>query len=144
VSQDFADYAADQVACIFLAVPLQGKGDGPFCRIRYMSPAFSSKAGSDGLVSRSRSNDQRAEVTIILETTSASNAALSAAITAGLNFRNGRDIGPLLIQDMSGFSLYTAEKAWVVQFPDREYARETGQAEWKIECAKLVAFEGGN
>ena len=144
LGQDFADYSADQVVVNFCGKTLRGMGDGTFVRIRYLSPAFTSKAGSDGLVSDSRTADRRADVEVILETTSSSNLVLSALHNLDLRTRNGSGIGPLMIKDLSGNSIYTSEKARIMKAPDREFARETGQASWVIQAKKLLSVDGGN
>lgn len=145
-SPDFKNYAADQVVLTFATQRIQGYADGSFVRVRPMSPGFSSKAGADGLVSRSRSNDPRVEITIILEQTSASNDVLSAIHEADLTLPNGAGVAALSLEDLLGRFRIVSESAWVAKAPDAEFGRETGQREWTLEAVVVPGsrVNGGN
>lgn len=137
-------YDASQVTVAFAGVPLSGYASGAFCRISEEADAFTDDVGADGEVVRSKTNDRRATVTVILQRTSDSNDFLSALANLDKNSPNGAGVGALLIRDRNGRALYTASKAWIRKAPDVEFGTEAGNVEWTIRCANLVRFDGGN
>src|ERR1700749_3276998 len=110
---------------IFAGIKVTGFADGTFVRVRPKSDGFTSRVGSDGLVSHSRSNDPRREVAFILEERSSSNDLLSALHNADLVAPNGAGVGALLLQDLNGRLLLTSEIARIMRMTDVEQARET-------------------
>jgi hypothetical protein len=137
---DLRLYDPDQVLCTVAGIPLSGWADDDFVQIEYESDAFTDKAGVDGEVSRSKTNDFRATVTIRLMQTSPSNALLSVLHNSDKNTPGGVGVGPFYLQDFSDGitgALYLAEKCWIAKAPDSSWAREAGVREWKIRCAKL-------
>jgi hypothetical protein len=131
-SPDFKNFAADQVVLTFAGLRIQGYADGSFVSVEPMSPGFSSKAGADGLVSRSRSNDPRVKITITLEQTSSSNDVLSAIHEADLAMPNGAGVAALSLEDLLGRFRLVSASAWVEKAPTAEFGRETGQRAWEL------------
>lgn len=138
-------YTSDQVTCAICNLLMQtGRGEKEFLKIRPKNPRFSSKAGADGEVSRSRSNDKRAEVELTLMQTSDGNALLSTLFLADSNAPNGAGVGSFLVKDMGGTSLYVGDACWITEMPEVTFSNEVEQRVWKIEVANLVDFTGGN
>lgn len=138
-------YDADEISLSLSGLPLDsGYADGEFCRIEQESDDFSDKVGTDGEVTRSKTNDKRATISIILMQTSTGNALLSALNNLDLNAPNGLGVGAFLARDRSGLALYTATAAWVSKPPDVSFDREATAREWTIRVAKLIRFDGGN
>jgi hypothetical protein len=137
-------YDSNQVQVAFAGIPVQGYADGDFLTITAETDAFTSVVGTDGEVSRSKSNDRRATVEIILMSTSPTNDLLSAVHVADLNSPGGAGVGALLVTDLNGTSLFTAGNAWVVKAPDVTYGREANERTWTLQVDSLVAFTGGN
>ncbi len=120
-------------------------GFAPGSRISVKFPdAFTKQVGSDGEVARSRSNDNTAQVTLTLMQSSFSNDALSAVHNADKAVPFGAGVGPLLIKDLNGTSLFTAPQAWITKAADSEYAQEVGSREWTIDTGDMYAMVGGN
>lgn len=144
--QQFANYSADRCVVVFAGIVIQGFADGSFIRYRAKSDGFTSRVGSDSLVSHSRTNDPRKEISFILESTSSSNDALSALHSVDLVAPNGAGVGALLIQDLNGTTLITSELCRIMRHTDRELARETGTNEWTLEAVVRPeqGFLGGN
>jgi structural protein KPP10_ORF10 len=139
------NYTSDQVVASLGAIPLNtGRGEGTFIKIKPKSPAFSSKVGADGETARSRSNDRRHEIEITTLQTSDANALLSTLHQLDLHAPNGAGVGALLIKDMSGTSLHAAAECWIVEAPEVVYAADIQERVWKLECADMVNFVGGN
>ena len=138
-------YDADQVAIVFANIPIQsGYADGEFARIVQTDKSFTTKTGTDGEVTRSKTKQKVTEVTITLMQTSSSNALLSALLTTDELLQNGAGVGPLLITDLQGTSLFEAQLAWISGPPEVVYDREATGRAWPIECIRDVRIDGGN
>jgi len=139
-------YDADQVAISIAGIPITGGyADGEFCRIERETDAFVDVVGTDGEVTRSKSGDDRATVTILLMQTAESNALLAALHNADKLAANGAGVGPLLIKDLnSDTTLHSSPECWVQSSPSVSYGREAGAREWPIRVSKLIDFVGGN
>ncbi len=137
-------YDANEVALIMAGSPISGLADGTFVTVAQNEDSFSLVIGSDGEGARSKNNNESAIVTFTLLQTSESNAVLAALHNLDIASANGDGIGPLLVKDNSGVSLYTAEKAWIRKPPDAEFGREVGSREWVIETHKLINLTAGN
>jgi hypothetical protein len=145
-NQTFKVYNADEMTIVFGPVIVDsGFADGEFLRIEQESDDTDDVAGTDGEVSVSRTNDQRATVTFVLMQTSSINDALSGLSNLVKSAPAGAGgIHPLLITDRNGRALFTASNAWVRRAPDRSYDRTAQGVEWQIRCSHLVRFDGGN
>lgn len=137
-------YDPNRVKIILGGIPMQGFADGTFLEIAYVSDQFGEVAGTDGEVSRSKTNDGRAEVTIRLMQTSRTNDALSALVNSDLAADGGAGIGAFLVTDLSGTTLLSSENAWIKKIPDQQFGREATERAWTIMCDNLVSFIGGN
>lgn len=139
-------YDPSQVAIIFGPVgPIGGFADGTFVSVEQNEDSFALSVGSDGEGTRAKSNNRSGRVTVTLAQSSASNALLSAAHLLDINSANGDGIGPLLVADRSGTSLYEAENAWIVRPPAAEFGRDgAATREWIIETDNLNQVHGGN
>jgi len=132
------------VQVAFAGVPAQGFADGDFLTITNETDAFTSVVGTDGEVSRSKTNDRRATVEIVLMCTSPTNDLFSAIHLADLAAPGGAGVGALLVTDLNGSSLYTAGAAWIMKAPDVTYGREANERTWTLQVDKLIEFTGGN
>lgn len=137
-------YDPKNVAVVFNGVPISGYAAGSFVSVEYNVDAFSLVVGTDGESTRAKSNNRSARVTITLLQTSASNDAISAFHNLDLLSPSGAGIGPLLISDKNGRTLFLAEKAWVVKFPTSEYSDTDASRAWMFETDSLNATIGGN
>lgn len=138
-------YDSKEVSIIFAGIPVDGGyAEGEFCRIEQTEEDFLTVIGTDGEVSRSKSNNKSAKVTLSLMQTAAVNAALSALNNLDKRAGNGAGVGPLLIKDRQGTSLYTASKAWISKPPDVSFDKTATARAWEITCADLERLDGGN
>ena len=135
-------YDPASVQLVISGIAIEGYVDGTFIAIGRDNPSFTSGTGSDGEGWRSKSNDKSGTCTITLLQTSLSNDALSALIA--LDEASGDGIGPLLLRDDSGRSLYTAETCWLEKPADAEFAREQSDREWVVKTDQLNSFIGGH
>lgn len=135
-------YDPANVIVIFAGIQISGYPDGAFVNIGRLNDTFTDGSGADGEGWRSKSNDKRGICTLTLSQTSASNDALSAL--AALDELSGDGVGPLLVKDNNGTSLYAAETAWIQKVPDSEFSKEVGEREWIIKTDNLKVFIGSN
>lgn len=137
-------YDPDQITVSFGGRLMSGYADGEFVRIEQDTDDFSDVAGTDGTVSRSRSNDRRATITFILMQTSESNAILSALSELDRVTPGGAGVGALQVRDRNGSTLYQADEAWISKPPSVSFDREVTSREWTLRCASLKRRDGGN
>jgi hypothetical protein len=138
-------YDADQISIMIAGIPItSGFADGEFITIEPEAEDFTDVVGTDGEVTRSKTNDRRATLTLKLMQTSEANALLSALNETDKNTPGGAGVGALLIRDRQGLSLYQAAECWIQKGPNITFDREATAREWIIRCAKLVPFTGGN
>ncbi len=135
-------YNPADVVIVFAGVTIDGFDDGTFLTIGRDNPSFVSGTGSSGEGWRAKSNDKAGTATVTLLQMSAANDALSALLA--LDEASGDGIGPLLVKDNSGTSLYSAATAWIEKPSDGEFARSKSSREWVIKTDDLEIFVGGN
>lgn len=141
----FKVYDANEVTVSIAGLPIEsGYDDGEFCRIEQEADDFTDKAGTDGEVTRSKTNDRRATISVILMQSSAGNALLSGLNNIDRLAGNGAGVGPLLVRDRQGTSLYAAAECWISKPPDVSFDREPTAREWTLRCANLERFDGSN
>lgn len=138
-------YDADQVSCVAFNIPIDsGYADGEFIRIQQTEKSFKSKTGTDGEVTRSKMNQKITVVTITLMQTSDSNAKLSGILNLDEAGQNGAGVGPILVRDRQGTSVFEAQYGWITGPPEVVYDREAEGRAWEIECIRDVRLDGGN
>ena len=140
-------YDPDGVLITIAGIPVSGWADGEFCRVERDSDAFGDVVGTDGEVTRSKTNDFRATVTLRLMQSSPSNALLSALHTSDRNTPGGVGVGAFLLHDSSGGVSGTklvGEKCWIAKAPDSSWDRTPKEREWKIRVARLDGLDGGS
>lgn|SRR5574342_436700 len=144
MAQRFAVYDADEVTVSFSGIPLSGYADGAFCRIVMESDAFTDVSGTDGEVARSKTNDRRATISIMLLQTSKSNDVLSGLALLDEKAAGGKGVGVFMLRDRQGTTLHLGPETWISKRPDSEFGREAGTREWTFRCANLQSFVGSN
>ena len=138
-------YDANEVTVSIAGLPIEsGFDDGEFVRIEQESEDFIDKVGTDGEVTRSKTNDRRATVSILLMQSSDANALLSGLNNIDRLAGNGAGVGPFLVRDRQGLALYAAAECWISKPPDVSFDREPTAREWTLRVASLERFDGGN
>ena len=141
---DMRVYDSDQVFCSVAGVPISGFADGEWLRIERETAKFDDVVGTDGEVTRSKTNDDRATITVRLMQSSPTNDLLSAIHLSDANTPGGVGVGPFLLIDRQGTTLVNAEKCWISKEPNISLDRTATEREWTIRCAKLISFHGSN
>lgn len=141
-------YDPDQAVVELAGIRIQGFADGEYVTAEMLTDTFQDVVGTDGEVTRSKSNDLRCTVTVKLMHTSSTNPALSALLLLDINAPNGAGVGPFSLVDNStpqsaGTPLIIAEQAWITRPPNLSRDRTAKSLDWVIRCAKVTRFEGG-
>jgi hypothetical protein len=141
----FKVYDANEVTLNFAGLDIDsGYADGEFCRVEQESDDFTDKVGTDGEVTRSKTNDRRTTVTILLMQSSDGNAKLSTLNNLDRLAGNGAGVAPILIRDRQGTSVFAGAEAWISKPPNISYDREPTAREWTLRVANPERFDGGN
>ena len=61
---------------------------------------------------------------------------------ADLNAPNGMGVGPLLIRDKEGATVFTGTEAWIQKLPKSTIGQKLSNREWKIRVARLEGMLG--
>jgi len=142
VPHAFAQYDPEDYSVIFNGVPIEGFAEDDCIDIEFDSDGYQDQVGADGRVVRYKSNDQRASITFTLMATSPSNKLLSAMYNSDIKAPNGIGVGPILIRDTRGVTLFAGTQAWIQKMPKSTLGQKLGNREWKIRVAKLEAVVG--
>lgn len=139
-------YDAEQVTVSFAGADLtDGLADGEFLKITNDTDAFLDVVGTDGSVTRSKSNDGRSTIELKLMQTSPGQDILTAAINTDKLATNGAGIGAFLVRDPNGRQNYLAAEAWIAKEPDVAFDRTATERVWKFRVAKWsVRLDGGS
>jgi len=109
-----------------------GYADGTFVNIAYNGEGIGTVVGADGEVSRYIDPDRTANVTITVKQTSPTVDFCQRMHDKDLV--TGEGILPILIKDMRGGLIFSANDSWVVKPPDREYGKDIANREIVIAC----------
>lgn len=138
-------YSANEVSVSFAAIPIDsGRGDDEFVRIEQQEDTYTYKAGVDGEGTRSESRNFYTVVTLTVMQSSSANERLSAIHNLDIKVPGGSGVGPMLVRDCQGLTVFASSQAWIIKPPDQSFAREAGTREWKIGCHAPANFVGGN
>lgn len=138
-------YDSNQVSLSFMGVPIDsGYADGEFLTLEQAEADFDSVVGTDGEVTRSKTNNHSATITLKLMQSSDGNLALSVINTLDKSVPNGAGIGAMLIRDRQGTSVYSAAHCWISKPPDVSFDKTAKDRSWTLMCSDLVRVDGGN
>lgn len=136
-------YDASQVSVVFGGATLDGFAEGSFVTITPQNPDFTYQTNSDGGGTRSASSDRSATMTVTLAMTSETNDILSAFHNEDRNTPGGV-LREFQVKDLLGNTICSAETAWITQFPDVEFAQESGSRAWEFGTDNMAWTVGGN
>ena len=136
-------YDPDQVQTLFVGVPLEGFAEDGMIDIEWDTEAFKLVKGVDGQITRSKVLGRIAKVTVHLMQSSRSNAYLTGIHTQDLLSPGGAGVGPFMVRDGNGASLFVTDEAWIEGFPTIAYGGTAGPRDWKICCVNPKVVEGG-
>jgi hypothetical protein len=127
---------------IFNGVQISGWAEGSMIKAMRNEPLWTFKASNSGGGARCRNPNKSGRVEVTLHQGSPSNGVLSTFVQADELTAEG--VGELLIKDRStGTAKCSAQNAWIVQHPDYERAKETGELTWVFETDELLIAHDG-
>lgn len=136
-------YDFDQLSSIFGPIITDDFEQGGIS-VEHTEPTFTMIVSLDGKVTRSKTLNHTAKVTITVLSSSATNDQFAAWLTLDRDAPNGAGITNFFLKDNSGRSVYEAPEAWIEGPPAATFVREASARAWVICCSKLDRFEGGN
>lgn len=139
-------YDAAQVTIVLMGILIDsGFAEGEFLAIKQNAPDYEIVVGTDGQVTRSRTNNRSAEIELKLMQTSDGNSFLSALSNVGLLAANGADIGAMLVRDrVSGLCMYTAQNCWISKPPDVNFDNKATPRTWTLTVDDLERVDAGS
>lgn len=135
-------YDPQQVSLSLGGQIASGFADGTFINIERDEDTFTKVSGADGEVSRAKSANTAALLTLTLAQTSPYNDILSAF--AALDELDGSGIVPMILKDGSGRTVASSAAAWIRKPPAAPFGKEVDNREWAIDLGKTLFFIGGN
>jgi hypothetical protein len=133
-------YDPQDYSVTFNGIPIEGFDGDDFIDIEFDSEGYQDDIGADGHMVRYKSCDQRATITFTLMATSPSNKLLSAIYNADIKAPNGIGVGPILIRNTQGATVFMGGQAWIQKMPKSTLGPKLSSREWKIRVAKLEAM----
>jgi hypothetical protein len=115
---------------------VSGYSDGTFVSIEANGDGISKKVGCDGEVVRSIDPDSSAKITITVLQTSPTVAFCQSQYDKDKS--TGEGTFPVLVKDMKGGLIFSAQDGWVVKPPTREYGKESADREIEIDCGEAT------
>lgn len=152
MSGDFSVKTADmdQYVILFAGVTLSngagqsGYADGEFFSAKQSAPSFTVTEGTDGSLTRSKTNRRLCEYTLTFLQSADQNAFLSSVLSGDENAANGAGIGSFELQDLSGTTLLLSTRAWIIGPPDVVLNRGAEGRKWVLNGPKSLWLVGGN
>ncbi len=141
---EVSTYNPASVLVIIGGVPVSGYADGTFIEISALSDGVTSVAGADGEIARAIGTDNRHSVNLTLLQTSSSNDVLSS-LHALDRKSSGGVMQPVLVQDLSGRTLFAASKAWIKKSANVSFGKTVEGRQWMMETGEPTTYViGGN
>lgn len=133
-------YNSKQITLALGSHAVSGMADDSFITVAALGDGITSKSGCDGEVARAIDPNRQFSVKVVLLQTSVSNAFLQAQYNA--DRATGDGMFPLLLKDLRGNTVLSADSAWVKKPADRGYGKETTNREWELETGPADFVEG--
>ena len=120
---------------------VSGYATGTFVDVERAVDAFTTVVGSDGEITRVKSQNRSGTVKITLQQSSPLNDYFSSLATADELSSGG--VVPILVTDKNGTTVVTAGKAWVKKKANATFADAAENREWTFETGNLSFAIGG-
>jgi hypothetical protein len=120
---------------------VSGYATGTFIEAERAVDAFTTVVGSDGEITRVKSQNRIGTIKITLQQASPLNDYFSSLATSD-ELSNG-GVVPILVTDKNGTTVIQAGKAWVKKKPNATFADAAENREWIFESGSLNLTHGG-
>lgn len=132
-------YSAKEVLIALGSHAVTGYADDSFVTIEPNGDGIMKKVGCDGEVARAISPDGTYKVKVALLQTSLTNSFLQEKYE--LDRKTGDGTFPVLIKDLKGGMIFSADCAWIVKPPSRTFGKDTNNREWEIDTGDATLSE---
>lgn len=116
-----------------------GYAEDSFIGIDPNGDGVTKKVGCDGEIVRSISPDNTYIVKLSVNQYSATNSFLQKRLQQ--DKKTGDGMFPILIKDLKGGMVFSAESAWPSKPASRGYGKEAGNREWEIHTGEATLEE---
>ena len=116
-----------------------GFADDSFVSIEPSGDGVTKTVGCDGEIVRSISPDDTYVVKLTVLQTSDANTYLQNRLAE--DRKTGSGMFPILIKDLKGGMVFSADAAWPVKSADRGYGKEAEDREWELHTGSGVLTE---
>lgn len=116
-----------------------GYADDSFITIDSNGDGVTKKVGCDGEIVRSISPDDTYIVKLALLQTSETNSFLQEKYNEDIS--TGDALFAILIQDLKGGMVFSADACWVAKPPSRGYGKESNNREWELHTGSATLTE---
>jgi hypothetical protein len=120
---------------------VSGYATGTFVEAERAVDAFTTVSGSDGEVTRVKSQNRIGTIKFTLQQSSPLNDYFTELANADELSNSG--VVPILVTDKNGTSLIQGAKCWVKKKPNATFADAAENREWLFETGNLVLDHGG-
>ena len=128
-----------KVICILGNHTVTGFADDSFIVIEAKGEGITSKSGCDGEVARAIDPNEQYTVKISLLQGATSNSWLQKMHNK--DRKTGEGTFPILIKDLRGGLVFSADAAWVQKTTSRTFGKDTNNKEWTIETGPATMDE---
>ncbi len=132
-------YASNQVLIALGSHSVSGYADDSFITIEPNGDGIMKKVGCDGEIARAVSPDKSYKVKIAVLQTSETNSYLQDQYNRDMVSGDG-DFS-ILIKDLKGGTLFSADSAWVTKPASRVFGKDTNNREWEIDTGEATFSE---
>lgn len=133
-------YDPKQVAITLGDHIVSGYAEDSYITIEPSGDGITKKVGCDGEIVRSLSPDNTFNVKLNVLYQSASNAWLQERYD--LDMSTGEGMFPILIKDLKGTMIFSADACWAIKPAARGFGKESGDREWELTTGTATLTEG--
>jgi hypothetical protein len=134
-----------QLLMVFMGIGVStGFDENEVLEMEPEAETFGHKVGADGEVVRYRINNRVNKGTLKLMQSSIANSLFSALANLDQNASGGAGIGPFLIQDLNGTSIFAGTACWISKRPKRTFGNAPTVREWELTMVLTLENDGNN
>ena len=134
---DTKTHNSAEISVTFAGLDIASGRADEFCVTEYNKPLYEEQIGPDGELTRIKSNDRSAKITIRVKSTSDGHRVMLQLYAQSQLEPNGGDLAPFQVRDRNRGIVESADLAYIKQAPANAYGQEPGDREWVLYTAEL-------
>lgn len=139
MARNVKTYNPKEINIAFGSHIVTGYAEDSFVTLSPAGDGTTKKVGADGEVTRSISPDRTFSVKVTVDQMSESNSYFQEMYNR--DQQTGDAIEPLMVQDMKGGMLFSADEAWIPKPSTRGFGKAAGTREWEIHTGPATLDE---